>query len=420
MNAHADKRPPSSAGRWLSCPGSVDIVRTYPNEPSEASLKGDEAHTMLNTAMTFGIMPENKDIDLTYSVMYAYEQIMDTVRSYDKSCELFTEVQLDIPETGEFGTADICIVTDSLIHVMDYKNGYVPVDIHMNPQMMCYLLGAIARWGTRKSYKISVIQPNYTHADGMFRHYDVTQEDLAWFRKEVQWSMINNHLAAGKHCKTSYCPHRGSCATFIAWSQENLKLAWFPGELAAMDDQTLAAALEQADILKGWENALRGEALRRMIHQDRAIPGYKVVRGRKDRAFLDDNARETVFNRMRDKLSVPEEALKNFAPISVADVERIVKGWAKPQGRKAWISVMADICGPDMLVPPNQSLTVEKAIDGRKPFVKGSEFEALKTLPKAPELTSNIVYSNGTSEKAELSTTSELAHKPDDGLVDIL
>lgn len=396
MAKHADKRPPSSAGRWLSCPGSVDVMPLYPNEPNEKSIKGDEAHDLLNTGITFGVIPDHHDIDLTYSALFAYEKIMETYQRY-KPCEMYSEVHLDIPETGEFGTADIVFVNDKLIHIIDYKNGYVPVNVRMNAQLLCYLLGAIARWGERKTYRISVIQPNYPHADGMYRDYEVTQDDLAWFRKEVQWAMVNTHLAAGTHCKTSYCPHRGSCAVFAAWAPENLKLAWFPGELSALDDEQLAQAMEQAEILQGWQNALRGEALRRMMHQDRTIPGYKVVRGKKDRAFRDDAAREEVFNRLR-VLGVPDEQLHEPQPISVAGVERRVKAIFKSQGRSAWVPAMHSICGPDMLAPTNQSLTVEKTIDGRKPYTKGQEFG-----PITPQ--------EGTNGIA-LKQPSELANKP--------
>jgi len=350
----------------------------------------------LDTAINWGIVPDHSDIDIVYSVMFAHEWVLATHKEYG-NCELYTDETLDIPETGEFGTADIIFVKKDLIHVIDYKNGYVPVDINLNAQLMCYLLGAIAKYGERRHYKISVIQPNYVHVDGKIRHYDVTPEKLQWFRNEVAFSMLNSEkYVAGKHCKTTYCPHRGSCEVFNAWAKENLQLAYYPSDVAGMNDDELAEALDQADILQGWRDTLRGEALRRILHQNRSIKGYKIVRGKKDRDFRDDKHREQVFTNLKE-LGATTDELYTPVPISVAGVERVIKRIFKPQGRNAWATGMDKICGPDMLAPQNLSLTLEKAIDGRKPYSRGAEFGPLKGSPEdATTDTSNTSNTSNT------------------------
>jgi hypothetical protein len=305
---------------------------------------------------------------------------------------MYGEQQLDIPQTGEFGTSDLIFVTDTLIHVVDYKNGYVPVDIKMNPQLMVYLLGAIAKYGPRKNYKISVIQPNYVHVDGMIRHFEPTPENVEWFEIEVQSAVASESTIAGKHCKTSYCPHRASCDVFLAWSVENLSLAWFPGEMGGMSDDQLAEALEQAEILQGYRDQLRGEAMRRMLQQGKKIPGYKIVKARKDRNYRDEKARDEVFYRL-EQMGVPRDAMYDRTPISVAGVERIVKGLYKPQGRTAWIDGMEKVVPPELLENQNQQLTLEKSIDGRKPYTRGAEFTPLKIAAPVPA-TSNTSNTN--------------------------
>jgi hypothetical protein len=133
---------------------------------------------------------------------------------------VFAEEQYDIPETGEFGTADITFVSPEVLHIGDYKNGYVVVDVHGNKQMYTYLLGAIARHGSRGKYYISVLQPNASHIDGPIRTVEVTQADLDAWRAQIAWSIANEHVfVAGKHCKKSYCAHRGNCATFLEYAQ---------------------------------------------------------------------------------------------------------------------------------------------------------------------------------------------------------
>jgi hypothetical protein len=39
--AHAKNRPPSAAQRWLPCPFSATVAPLYPNDETDASLKGD-------------------------------------------------------------------------------------------------------------------------------------------------------------------------------------------------------------------------------------------------------------------------------------------------------------------------------------------------------------------------------------------
>lgn len=374
MSGHAKYRPPSAAARWLSCSASAEVLTLYPNEATDASLKGDRGHFMLNTALEWGVIPDDDDIDLFYMVKMALEHTM--ARRVELGGEFFSEVQLDIPETGEFGTADNVYVTPSRIEIEDFKTGYVPVEVRRNAQLMTYLLGAIAKWGERKNYRIGVIQPAYTHRDGMIRHYDVTQEDVDWFRGEVQYSMTNNQFTPGKHCKTTYCPHRGSCAAFNAWAREHLADAYFPGELGGMTDDELGDAADHADILQGQRDAIRGEILRRIVNQGRQITGYKVVKGKVNREFASNAARNSVFNALRE-LGVSDDDLYDRVPISMAGVERILKRIYKNYGRGAWMEARDRIVTPDLLLDGNRALTVEKDIDGRKSYKRGSEFTPL-------------------------------------------
>ncbi len=378
MSAHAKYRPPSAASRWLSCSASASLLTLYPNLPSDASIKGDEGHFMLDTALEFGIVPDHSDIDLVYMVQMAVDHVM--AKKVQLGGQLHTEVQLDIPETGEFGTADLVYVGDTFIEIEDFKTGYVPVDVNKNAQLMTYLLGAIAKWGERKRYKIGVIQPAYSHRDGMIRHYDVSQEDVDWFRAEVQTSMTTDTFTAGRHCRTTYCPHRGACAAFLAYAQEHLADAWWPGEIGGLTDDEIGYALDHADILQGYRDQLRGEVLRRIVNQGKTITGYKVVKGRVNRDFASDEARDKIFNKLREA-GATEDELYEKVPISMAGVDRVLKRIYKNYGRGAWMEAKDRIVHDDMLQSTNQPLTVEKDIDGRKPYRRGSEFTALIPPP---------------------------------------
>jgi len=121
--------------------------------------------------------------------------------------------------------------------------------------------------------------------------------------------------------------------------------------------------------------------MRRILQQGKTLQGYKVVKAKKDRAFRDEKAKAAVYQQLQE-LGATEDDLRPRGEIGVAGVERIIKRVFKPQGRGAWLKGMQAICGPDMLEPPNQSLTLEKAIDGRKPYTRGSEFTSLDATPE--------------------------------------
>jgi hypothetical protein len=388
--AHAKHYPPSSAKRWLSCPASVNVVGLYHNGESDSSIRGTQAHMLLETALTWGVVPDFHDIDMVYRVQKAYDYIK-TLKAVYPDGQFFYEVRIDIPETGEFGTADVVIVTRDTIHVIDYKDGWVPVNANFNSQMMTYLLGLIAKYGKRHKYVLTIIQPNYTHKDGAIRHYEPTQSTMDWFREEVQKAVASDHFTAGKHCRETYCPHRGSCAAFLAWAPENLQYAWYPSDVNGMTDDQLAEALDAADVLQGYRDQLRGEALRRMTRQDRTIRGYDVKRGRGKRAWASEAIAARVLDAMR-ALGAKEDDLYEKTALSVAGVER----WFKRRFRNStdpgmwqdefWKVTEGCITGGE------HGLTVERDIDGRKSFKRGSEFSPLKekepennllTVPKA-------------------------------------
>lgn len=376
--AHAKLYPPSSAARFMSCPGSVTVMPLYDREDTDASDKGDEAHALLENALLFGIKPASHDPDMNENIFMVLEWIAQTRRQYGDECKLYSELHLDIPETGEFGTTDILFVSPQILHVGDYKNGYVPVDITLNKQMMMYLLGAIARFGRRPMYRITICQPNYDHRDGPIRTMDITPEQIDEYALQVQYAVLSRNFIAGPHCKKTYCDHRGNCTTFLTWAEHNASDAWFPSEVNALSDAQLATALDHSDILQGIRDELRKEALRRIMNMDRNVPGYKAVKGRKNRTFTDiEPVKEICLALGASENDLHEP--RSFT--TVAGVERFIKRLAEPMGRGQWQKVFDTHIAPHVR-DYQAGLTLERAIDGRPAHRRGSEFGPLLQAPQ--------------------------------------
>lgn len=411
---HAKYRQPSSAKRWLSCPFSAQIVAMYPNDETEASLKGDYWHELMEDRLVYGILPITADPEIADAMDELSDYVQRRFKELGPDTKMYVEQSLMIPETGEPGTADVVLVSSRLIEIIDEKSGYVPVEVKMNPQLLTYLLGAIAIHGERKTYRVTLHQPNYDHRDGTLRSYDVTPEEVEWFRNEVKYSMNNpDEVKAGKHCKDSYCPHRGSCETFMQYVQSDLLLGWHPSEVNSISDDMLASALDAADELSGWRDKLRGEAMKRIINLDRSIHGYKVVKGRKQRAvrepasvvravwrdmgpewatklfpsleWLGDQL-TGILNNVCDTTMgitpIPDHILKCLG--TAKDIENVIRAYARvsrlPRG--GWKAVYDNVVG-EYITENAGGLTLERAIDGRPAHKRGSEFGPLEASPDA-------------------------------------
>lgn len=374
---HAKKRPPSAAARWIPCPASTLTSQLHFRDETDASTKGDYAHDKLETCILFGIRaPQTEDETLNENLTLVMDWIYQTRALYGSECKVYAEQQFEIVETGEFGTGDVTFVSPQVLHIADYKNGYVVVDVARNAQMLTYLLGAISKYGVRDSYYITVLQPNYDHIDGPIRTVQVTHAEVEAHRVAIAWSMANEHVfAAGPHCKKTYCDHRGNCKTFLAWAETNAADAWFPHDVNALTDEQLAKALDHAEVLQGIRDELRKAAMTRMMQSNRQIPGYKMVKGRRTRELKDAKAVEHV---LREQFNATDKELFTQDFISVLAIENLVKAWARKHGfqqgkwKAAWDNHIADYVREH-----TGGLSLERATDGRPTYRRGGEFGLL-------------------------------------------
>lgn len=391
---HAKERPPSAALRWLNCPASVNVVPLYPNDDSEASRKGDKVHLALEDGIVFGLVPDTDDPDADMNVRDVMEWVARKKAEYGEEIQVYAEQVYDIPEIASYGTCDLTLVTPTILHIADYKNGYVMTDAY--EQMMTYLLGAIAKFGERVSYAITVIQPNYNHRDGPYRTTPISPDEVESFKRRVYLAMNAVYYKSGSWCKKSYCPHRGGCRTFLDWAKTEGEDAYFPHEVNAITDDQLATALDHSDTLHGIRDEYRKEAMRRMAQHGRNIRGYKLVKSRINREFAGDAGREACYLALRDigygtddlverkPFKVGEISIYETSVLAVAGVERMVKQKYKKFGAGKWKIIWDEYFRPHIR-EYSGSLTLERETDGRPAHTRGSEFG---TLNPAPTLTS--------------------------------
>ena len=148
----------SSAHRRLMCPRSVRLCETFKDKPSEYAAEGTEAHELCEYKMktALGMEAEDPTMHLTRfndemdecATGYA-NYVLEQVNEAAKTCsdpKVFIEQRVDFSRWAPdgFGTADCLIIADGTLRVVDYKHSLgVLVEAEMNPQMMCYALGAL-------------------------------------------------------------------------------------------------------------------------------------------------------------------------------------------------------------------------------------------------------------------------------------
>lgn len=301
--------PPSSADRWMACPGSIAATDGLASSPSVYALEGIEAHDLLEAALRLGVDPEElvpADNEEAVEMAEAVGQAIDYVHSYlalDPAADFHPEQKLlwgaMFGREDLYGTSDVVIVASDEHVVGDLKYGQgVVVEVDNNTQLKLYALGVRHRYGPRPRYKLIIFQPRARHKDGPIRCWEITDEELLEFAEIARTAIAaaedpNAPRHAGEHCR--WCPASGRCPELADYSlrtaQTEFSLAsaldgevMEPRPTSNLSSQQIAKLLRYTQIVQTWVTALHAEANARALAGDR-IPGYKLVAGRSNRAW---------------------------------------------------------------------------------------------------------------------------------------
>lgn len=303
-----------------------------------------------------------------------------------KESELQLETRTNpLPERDDTsGTADVTIdAFPVLLEVVDYKNGYNVVEHEDNEQLLAYLLGkALEDDFAHEEYKITVVQPNAPHEEGRIRSFSATKEELLAFQKRyragiekcekaetefeaatgkkgdvnklTEWE--EKWLKAGDHClfcdAQAVCPARRK----LAEDQAQIDFADEPRELQFKQREAdVARILAWADQMDALIRAATNYAIR-SLQSGHKVPGFKLVRGKSNRKWVDrpaDKIVETLIGEGFFKNSEREKLFTKPELLSGPQVEKLLP----PKKRKDFSEIF--------LVKPEGGLTLARADDPR-------------------------------------------------------
>lgn len=239
MTAHSPLAP-SSAHRWVPCPGSVQLEAQYPEtEEGESAAEGTAAHfagseELLGREVREGQVADN-GVVLTEEMIEGAALWVEDVLTVTgtENPHVMVEQRVAMPRIhGEaFGTPDTWFYdqANGHLYVWDFKFGYGVVEAFENWQLMAYacgildLLGIDGRNDQHLWVHLRVVQPRAYHRDGRAREWKVLASDLRGYFNRLHDAAHEArgprpHTLSGPHCL--HCKAAHACPTLkrATWS----------------------------------------------------------------------------------------------------------------------------------------------------------------------------------------------------------
>ena len=318
MNTHA-RLSPSSAHRWVACPGSVRMTENLPRKaPSHAAMSGTLMHDIFAGALKYkgsqqlGVArgwlntqsKEDTSIVFTEEMAEWVQSALDWVREYmakHPGSKLSTEMWLPVGRAldGEnlekelYGTADAIINDGKELVVLDLKGGGIWVDVDDNYQLLLYGIGAVAHFAQRStnfdSIRLVIAQPRA----GGNRELSLKLKDLIdyakFFRGKAHAALAPNAPLVAGEVQCQWCPAAATCLEAHKLTLDLAKKeAWpEPTGLDSLTEKQFQLLLTEAPRVRKLLERVEELAVERLTNGE-TVDGFKLVEGRKQRVWSDE------------------------------------------------------------------------------------------------------------------------------------
>ena len=297
----------SGAHRWAYCTGSRKAEEGLPDTTSPAASEGTEAHTLASEVLIHG----DKLLD-----RYDDQEMADFVRQYTDFCrqvskdadDTAVEHRLDFSDWvrsgGGFGTADFVAIKDGVLHIVDLKYGFNRVSAQDNLQGLCYALGAYYDFGWLHeidTVEFTIVQPRLDHIDTWTISVSEMLKRGEWLSQRAEEAMTDDAPRTPGESQCRWCKAKATCGALQKLTADTLMVEF--DDLAAapnpdtLTEEQLALALNNKALIIGWLDAVE-KAAHTKLDAGEAFPGWKLVAGRSNRRWVDEEKALTLLARL--------------------------------------------------------------------------------------------------------------------------
>ena len=305
--AHA-KLSASGSAKWSLCPGSVFAEKDFPNTTSIFAEEGTAAHELaeiilrdddelnLGIFSLFGVTLPESGVTVTQDMLDYVMVYVNYVKSI--SGELFVEQRVDFSHIAPegFGTSDAIVINDSVMTIVDLKYGKgVRVDADNNTQGILYALGTVNDYGMLfniKTINIVIVQPRLDHISEWSIGIDELNRWGERLKQAAELTATENapRVPGEKQCQ--WCKAKATCPALNKLTESTLMTSFDNLETSkpeTLTDEQLRIALDNKKLILAWFDAIETIVTDRLTGGN-AFNGYKLVEGRSNRAWRDEDA----------------------------------------------------------------------------------------------------------------------------------
>lgn len=295
----------SSSHRWLNCSPSARLEQEFEDRETEAAAEGTAAHALCEHKLRRALKLQSRrkpiskydcdemDLHTDNYVQFVLETLAET-RQHCADPLINIEQRLDfscyVPDG--FGTGDCIIISDKTMHVIDFKYGQgVLVEAEQNPQMMLYALGALRLFDSLydiDEVAMTIYQPRRENIST----WTIAVDDLkAWAENELVPKARLAYEGKGEYLPGPWCTFCKAAVKCRARAEEKLRLAQYEfARPPLLTDAEIEDILDKLSDLTSWANEIMAYAQDAALNQGKQWCGWKVVEGRSNRKYSNEEA----------------------------------------------------------------------------------------------------------------------------------